>query len=212
MRRLSPSAVQCSKQGKTQRLISATIMEDRSDPGLEEGRSRTGARVDKGAFSRVGNQYASRPSSRASLSSTFPDSKSGTLTTTVLYAEIESEEALKVYADHDAHVHFKTLTGYKTGSFQRRAFFFLCVRAGADAHGCSAQISWLLTSRCRETARPIGNSRRRYAAINGYSRCFLSPSLEGVTAERDSGKGAGRLCTRVLDSAEGARVCKMRGR
>ncbi|POY73476.1 hypothetical protein BMF94_3413 [Rhodotorula taiwanensis] len=33
---------------------------------------------------------------------------------TMLYAEIESEEALKVYADHDAHVHFKTLTGYKT--------------------------------------------------------------------------------------------------
>ncbi|KWU41706.1 hypothetical protein RHOSPDRAFT_36762 [Rhodotorula sp. JG-1b] len=29
---------------------------------------------------------------------------------TMLYAEIESEEALKVYADHQAHVDFKKLT------------------------------------------------------------------------------------------------------
>lgn len=35
----------------------------------------------------------------------------------MLYAEIESEEALKVYADHQAHVDFKKLTApYSTGA------------------------------------------------------------------------------------------------
>lgn len=38
-------------------------------------------------------------------------------TWTVLYAEIESEEALKVYADHQAHLDFKKLTApYSTGA------------------------------------------------------------------------------------------------
>lgn len=78
---------------------------------------------------------------------------------TVLYAEIEGEEALKVYADHEAHVHFKTLTGYKTGTFRRRhPFLCILIELGREKlisqvyRRLRSQTSWLSTSRCRRNS------------------------------------------------------------
>jgi hypothetical protein len=72
----------------------------------------------------------------------------------VLYAEIESEEALKVYADHQAHVDFKKLTApYSTGASclvqsSLSGTETLVLRAELRLFLC-VQRSWRLTSRCR---------------------------------------------------------------
>ena len=62
----------------------------------------------------------------------------------MLYAEIESEEALKVYADHQAHVDFKKLTApYSTGA----SFRSVPVSAGTETRACVLIFTPLFTVR-----------------------------------------------------------------
>lgn len=110
----------------------------------------------------------------------------------MLYAEIESEEALKVYADHQAHLDFKKLTApYSTGA---SCFVPFPVSIGAywvlmrtPPLVLCAQMSWRLTSRFRgilsycerdwETRRTESRTRR----FSAFSPSWESSDRESWT-------------------------------